>query len=1767
MARISDYLSPYKVRVADSLDAPKLTATVEGESGSKVIDYRVTYKTLVGETLPSEIVTVTNAPSTLTGFNKVKLSTGKIPSRVLKVRYWKNEWTYTLQTVRGGATEYEVGDVVVLSQNSPISFECTVAGVSVTELPSGWPTTVGQTFIDGTVTWISKSNITDHWNLVGEVDPVPGEIYDNGGTTSLATLPEKDTSGRPNVIAIGVKPGNLVQRQTWEDLQAILMSAIQDIGDVNHKNGDIIRGCAEEFVDGTTWRFTEGRVYFLGRVLPVPEGEVTLRGVGNEVVGISVSPLYSTSDDDIVQRAGADEGVPLQYANDGPDWLYFKFAWGVDVFGQLPIKEFYNGNPKTETLAPERTPWDIAVADKINDFAGSFTVDNFSLDVTDHPTNNEKLILTIGKGTAYPKGFKTKIPTENQLVFDKARDVQSVNASLLDAFVAPGGSVISSNAEPFNLSGTSLHLKVGAGNYHQVDFIANNMSAQDVANRINTSINAYPTSGFNPIVNCTANDGLVEIQAKNGKSLTIASITSDCYSILGINIGTVQPVGKRIYPLNNAFIKNVSDVSYICPIIEEVTHNPTTNIDSLENTNIGDLLGASLTLEDAEDGKWDFEFGESFVKGADDGTVSFANLAGPKPVGIYYLSYTYSRNAVKGVRQLVRVTDAQIRKGIEGGKDNLTFTGATSITKADGTPISVSGVPTNAIRILRVNNAANQSVSDYTSFKLATNSIACSHDTSQLDWSAATAAGTGATGQPPTMALGQVYFATFEFWYHSVEGDFVAADSYSNYNEIDFFIDTGIDDLRDCIDFRTTSGNLPLPGEHVRTDYEFYLPRIDKVFLDDIGNWSIIKGVPHLNPIIPSDQPDALAVGLLKISPYTFDSSWVKTDVLGTPVVNQAALRNVIKRLDNLEYWKAKTDLEEEVTNHPAAADSVGIFTDALTGLGKMDLRFNKGGIRHTAALDIVNQCLLLPTEKPVNIELTLDEAASTNVKKVGKSLIVDYVPELFMEQPYATEAVNCASDYEITEYRGTVAINPPSDCFIDQEQLPSINIDFNNNLSPLVDALVDQGALEMNQTVWGNWTSTYKSQGWQMSCGYFNSYWDMIAAGNYVPGATPAYTDEMGVYHPAVSVADAQAAWFQGVINQTGGRALTRGYNAGRGWADASGLVTQTSWRDGVQNSLIPGTITQDMGTSIANLAMSGRVRTTNADGTPFVIKVEVMNLMPNQDHAITMGGVAVDFKHDADAAIPRGNSGDVGHTYQGKTTVKSDNNGRLTGKFQIPAGLSVGAITVSVFHYSYPDLSNAVCYFTSAGFVEQSRDTTIGMPTYSYISNPLHEDQTQTIYNNYYDPLAQTFMIPDETVYISEAEVFFKTKHHDLPIRLEVRNAVDGKPGPVLLAQGSMEAADCNVSEDGSAGTIFELDTVLGYTKGSEYCVVLYPNLNNTGYSVWTAKVGGIDVKNNILVASQTNDGILFHSPNNRVWEAYTKQDLKFRLYKSNFKDNCAMVFEHISGIQAAIFCTAIQEYIGSGTKVSWFYSIDNQSSWVPFVPNYDTSLGSIVTDVDLRVDITSLGGSYQMLHPTTGIVFLLHQLSADAIFRNEFIADPLYFPNQVKCYLDLDCDGVNGAGVTNVTPYFSYNDGKDWVEIIHDDSDVPTASKSPYYKYLFSTPTPATLATVSNATPMVVRSTNHGFTENSKVLITGVVGNTAANNLWILKNVDADTAELYAEDGTTMSVGNGAYQSGGTMKMAEMPQLRPRLKLGTSNAARTPRIMNVSFIATKV
>jgi hypothetical protein len=465
--------------------------------------------------------------------------------------------------------------------------------------------------------------------------------------------------------------------------------------------------------------------------------------------------------------------------------------------------------------------------------------------------------------------------------------------------------------------------------------------------------------------------------------------------------------------------------------------------------------------------------------------------------------------------------------------------------------------------------------------------------------------------------------------------------------------------------------------------------------------------------------------------------------------------------------------------------------------------------------------------------------------------------------------------------------------------------------------------------------------------------------------------------------------------------------------------------------------------------------------------------------------------------------------------------------------------------------------------GLRASKQGTTLGFPTVTSREETICDQRIISTVEGFFipiDPLAQTFQVVGDIAYICSVELYFKSKDSTLPVTVEIHETFNGYPTPRILQTQTLNPSQVNVSDDGSIATKFTFENIVGYEPG-EYCIVV--RANTIQYQLFIAELGGIDILTDTVIGSQAHWGVLFHSPNASTWDPWTRRDLKFKLNTSNFENDCQIVFDQLTGIQASYLCALVTQFMPVGCQMKWYYSTDGGSTYQLFTPGVDTELGSIATTVDLRVDITAAGGTFQLIEKYMGIVLLLNELNANYITRNGQLDenDPA---NKVTIYADLETDGVNGAGTRSVTPYFSIDDGIRWVELeVPSDFEILATASKNFYEYKFETPGQASVSDATNATPIVVKSAGHGFKDNSIVYIQNVGGNTAANGVRLLKNTTANTMELYDPDTEAAIAGNGDYTSGGTIDLDDFDQCRVRFYIETSDRAVTPKGRNVRVI----
>lgn len=351
----------------------------------------------------------------------------------------------------------------------------------------------------------------------------------------------------------------------------------------------------------------------------------------------------------------------------------------------------------------------------------------------------------------------------------------------------------------------------------------------------------------------------------------------------------------------------------------------------------------------------------------------------------------------------------------------------------------------------------------------------------------------------------------FDYFTHSAGGDFFSVDSYSGqveYSDIPQYIATRVDpdtlapsgeyELRDCLDFRsrvsdgTAGGNnfvfsnrsfekigssrfdIPKVDSLVRTDFEFYLNRIDDIYMSSTGSFVVQKGVSAELPESPDDMDDAMKLTTVSIPAYTHKTIDIGIDRVDNRRYTMRDIGKLERRIYNLEYYTSLNMLESD-TQSLQIQDANGLdrfksgfIVDNFSGHSIGDVMH----LDYTCSMDMRNG-ILRPETYQDNIELrewaTTDTSRSSlNYVKTGDLLMLPYSHTVLVSQGFASRVEN-VNPFAVQSWVGVIKLSPGSDTWIDTQKAPDIIIDVEGNYESIL-------ARERNRlgTIWGAWRTNW---------------------------------------------------------------------------------------------------------------------------------------------------------------------------------------------------------------------------------------------------------------------------------------------------------------------------------------------------------------------------------------------------------------------------------------------------------------------------------------------------------------------------------------------------------------------------------------------------------------------------------------------------------------------------------------------------------------------
>lgn len=219
-------------------------------------------------------------------------------------------------------------------------------------------------------------------------------------------------------------PGRVEQAREFTQIQSTMLHAIKGIGDSIMKDGNVREGC-EISIEGNEVTVHDGKVYLNGQIRLVNKTQVTLKGVGEEVIGVKLIQKIITEVEDPTLRDPA-QGYD-NYNQPGAHRLKETVEVVANDPQSTPIFRFKEG----VLLRDEEKPQIDIIADilarRAFDESGNYLVNGMEIVDKNKPTDNEVLVM-VESGKAYVKGYEVTKPMSTPVWIPKALATRSIIA-------------------------------------------------------------------------------------------------------------------------------------------------------------------------------------------------------------------------------------------------------------------------------------------------------------------------------------------------------------------------------------------------------------------------------------------------------------------------------------------------------------------------------------------------------------------------------------------------------------------------------------------------------------------------------------------------------------------------------------------------------------------------------------------------------------------------------------------------------------------------------------------------------------------------------------------------------------------------------------------------------------------------------------------------------------------------------------------------------------------------------------------------------------------------------------------------------------------------------------------------------------------------------------------------------------------------------------------------------------------------------------------
>jgi hypothetical protein len=310
------------------------------------------------------------------------------------------------------------------------------------------------------------------------------------------------------------------------------------------------------------------------------------------------------------------------------------------------------------------------------------------------------------------------------------------------------------------------------------------------------------------------------------------------------------------------------------------------------------------------------------------------------------------------------------------------------------------------------------------------------------------------------------------------------------------------------------------PTDPFELDYDYYLPRIDKVIVTKDKEFKVLTGVPSLAPQEPIENENAMAIYRLNIPAFTSSVQSIGLEYIDNRRYTMKDIAAIDQRLNDLEEFVRLKESEKDIINNPPKSPSTpqinkpiyGTLVDEFNDLTVADVNNDFASSIENGKLTCykkLDSFQIIPMYDP-DYAYILSEPA---IKDKFINLPYSEVPAV-TQKNYTADGTEKVQTAIIGKFEGFVTLTPESDYFYSQEHQPLVTDSIGRFYEIKQDAVPSDPALTdaFIQSIGGNQYNTFN---------YNNS---LIVGSNQPAGAggsviyAPNYTTNPNLYEPTIT-------------------------------------------------------------------------------------------------------------------------------------------------------------------------------------------------------------------------------------------------------------------------------------------------------------------------------------------------------------------------------------------------------------------------------------------------------------------------------------------------------------------------------------------------------------------------------------------------------------------------------------------------------------------------